>query len=192
VVRLAVYDDDGAVADFSKAMEAGYEALSQCKPTGLQGAESILVPVRDAIFKTLKGQQDDIIIEEDLRLSRDDARYGCGFVGSVSRLKGRAYYFVKDELHTVTIGPIALRKGETQTIQFEQPLLPGGRLAVFARGARKGAEVSCGVLGELNTDKPFFGDTLDAKRVAQLASGISCSSNADASVIVFYTPPDHQ
>ena len=73
VIRVAVYDDDGAIADFPKAMAAGYEALSQCKQSGLTGSASIVTPVRDAIFKSLKGDQDDILVEQDLQLLRGDA-----------------------------------------------------------------------------------------------------------------------
>lgn len=190
VIRLAVYDDDGAVADFPKAMEAGYEALSLCKREGLQGADNILSPVREAIFKTLRGEQDDIIVEEDVRLAREDARFGVGFVGSLSKPKGRVYYLVKDELRTITAGPVGLHKGETQTLKFDVPVKPGGRFAAFARGAAKGAEVSCGVLGDLTTNKPFLGEVLDAAKAAAINAGIAVSAKGDASVVMFYTPPE--
>jgi hypothetical protein len=190
VIRLAVYDDDGAIADFPKSMAAGYEALAACKQEGLQGADQILSPVREAIFKTLRGEQDDIIVEDDVRLARDDARYGVGFVGSVSKPKGRVYYLVKDELRTLTAGPIGLTKGQTATLKFDEPVKPGGRLAVFARGASKGAEVSVGILGDLKTNRPFLGEVLDTAKAAALNAGISVSAKGDASVVMYYTPPD--
>jgi hypothetical protein len=189
VIRLAVYDDDGAVADFPKAMEAGYEALSACKPEGLKGADNILSPVREAIFKTLRGEQDDIIVEEDLKLAREDGRFGVGFVGAITRSKGRVYYLVKDELHTKTAGPIALAKGQSATLKLDEPVKPGGRIALFARGAQKGTEVTAGILGDLTTNKPFIGDVLDAAKAAAVNAGINVSSKGEASVVMFYTPP---
>lgn len=192
VIKLAVYDDDGAVADWPKTMEAGYEALAQCKRDGLKGVDNILSPVRDAIFKALKGQQDDIIVEEDVRLGREDARFGAGFVGALSRLKGRVYYFVKDELRTKTAGPVTVPKGGTATLKLDADPKPGGRLAIFARGAsKKGADVSCGVFGELTTDKPFLGDVLDAAKAKAVAEGIKLTATkGDAAVVAYYTPPD--
>jgi hypothetical protein len=189
VIRIAVYDDDGAVADFPKAMAAGYDALSECKPAGLKGAESILGPVREAIFGALKGAQDDILVEDDLQLRRDDAQFGVGFVGQLGTMKGRVYYFVKDELRTKTIGPVALHKGKPETLKLDEPAKPGGKLAIFARGANKKAEVNCGSFASLTTDTPFFGALLDSAQAAQLNAGIPVSSNGDASILVYYTPP---
>jgi hypothetical protein len=189
VIRLAVYDDDGAVADFPKAMEAGYEALASCKQDGLKGAENILSPVREAIFKSLRGEQDDIIVEEDLKLAQEDGRFGVGFVGAITRHKGRVYYFVKDELRTKTAGPIALHKGQSETLKLDEPVKPGGRIALFARGAQKGADVSAGILGELTTNKPFIGEVLDTAKANAINGGLAISARGDASVVMFYTPP---
>lgn len=189
VIRFAVYDDDGAIADFPKAMEAGYEALALCKPEGLKGADNILSPVREAIFKSLRGEQDDIIVEEDISLARADARFGLGFVGVVTRPKGRVYYFVKDELRTVTAGPLSLAKGQSDTLKIEGKAEPGGRIAVFARGAVKGTQISCGVLGELTNDRPFIGEVLDTAKAAAVNAGIPISAKGDAQVVMFYTPP---
>lgn len=189
VIRLAVYDDDGAAADFPKAMEAGYEALSACKREGLKGADNILSPVREAIFKTLRGEQDDIIVEEDLKLAQEDGRFGVGFVGAITRSKGRVYYFVKDELNTKTAGPIGLHKGQTATLKFDEPVKPGGRIALFARGAQKDADVSAGILGDLTTNKPFIGEVLDTAKANAINAGITVSSKGEASVVMFYTPP---
>jgi len=190
-IKLAVYDDDGAVADWAKTMEAGYEALAACKQDGLKGVDNVLSPVREAIFKALKGQQDDIIVEEDLRLARDEARFGLGFIGAISRMKGRVYYYVKDELRTITAGPLTVAKGASATLKIDGEVKAGGRLSVFARGAsKKGADVSCGILGDLTTDKPFLGDVLDAAKAKAVNEGIKVSaSKGDASVIAFYTPP---
>lgn len=188
VIRLAVYDDDGPVADFPKAMEAGYEALASCKPTGLTGAENVLGPVRDAIFGTLKGNSDDILVEQDLTLRREDARFGVGLIGAISTLKARVYYFVKDEIGTQTMGPVALQKDETRTLKLEQPAQSGGSLAIFARGGGKDVQVSCGVFGTLTTDKPFLGEVLDAAKATQLNGGIPISANGEVSVVAYYTP----
>lgn len=188
-IQLGVYDDDGAVANFPAAMTAGYETLALCKPTGLVGAKSILGPVRDAIFKALKGEEDDLLLEQELTLRRDDARFGVGFIGSVATTKARVYYFVKDELRTTTLGPISVPKGETMTLRPDAPVKAGSRVAFFARGAGKKTEVTCGPFGTLTTDKPFHGEVIDASKAAQLSAGITISSNADVSVVAFCTPP---
>jgi hypothetical protein len=188
-IRVAVYDDDGALADFPKSMAAGYEALAACKNEGTGGAATIVGPVRDAIFKTLRGEQDDILVEEDIVLRRVDARFGVGFVGAVSTAKARVYYFVKDELRTKTLGPIALKKGDSATLKPEAPVASGGAIAIFARGADKKTEITVGSFGTLSTDKPFLGDVLDAKRAAELNAGLKIDSNADVSLVAFYTPP---
>jgi hypothetical protein len=145
--------------------------------------------VRDAIFKTLRGEQDDILVEEDIVLRRVDARFGVGFVGAVSTAKARVYYFVKDELRTKTLGPIALKKGDSATLKPEAPVASGGAIAIFARGADKKTEITVGSFGTLSTDKPFLGDVLDAKRAAELNAGLKIDSNADVSLVAFYTPP---
>lgn len=187
--RIAVYDDDGAIADFPKSMAAGYEALSQCKETGLTGTSAISGPVRDAIFKTLRGEQDDILVEEDIVLKRVDARFGVGFIGSVATTKARVYYFVKDELRTQTLGPVSLKKGDTTTLKPDSPVASGGSIAIFARGADKKTEVTVGTFGTLSTDKPFLGDVLDSKKAAELNAGLKIDSNAEVSLVAYYTPP---
>ncbi|MBX3226871.1 MAG: hypothetical protein KIT84_38365 [Labilithrix sp.] len=186
-VRVAVYDDDGAVADFATSMAAGYEALSLCKRSGLTGTSSIVGPVRDAIFKTLRGEQDDVLVEHDVVLRRDDARFGVGFIGSASTTKARVYYFVKDELRTVTLGPVAITKGASATLKPDQPVAAGGAFAIFARGADKSTEVTCGILGTLTTDTPFLGKVLDEAQAKALNAGLKLDSNADVSVVAFYT-----
>lgn len=187
-VKVAVYDDDGAVADFPKAMGAGYAALAQCKSTGLTGSDSITGPVREAIFKTLKGDQDDILVEQDLVLRRDDARYGVGFIGSFATTKARVYYFVKDEQRTITMGPLVLKKDESATIKPDQPAVAGGAISLFARGAAKKVEVTCGVFGSLTTEKPFIGHVLSAAEATALNNGLAISTNADVSIVAYYTP----
>jgi hypothetical protein len=169
-------------------MAAGYEALSLCKQSGLTGATSIVGPVRDAIFKTLKGDQDDILVEQDLQLLRADACFGVGFIGSIATTKARVYYVVKDELRTRTLGPVAMKKGETTTLKPDEPVVAGGAIAIFARGATKKTEVTCGSFGTLTTDTPFIGQVLDTQKAAQLNAGITLASNADVSVVAFYTP----
>ena len=78
----------------------------------------------------------------------------------------RAYYVVKDELHTETAGPVVLRKGEEGRLLFASDLEPGGRVSIFARGA----DVKCPVFGELTTDRPFAGKVLDAALAKSLAA----------------------
>jgi hypothetical protein len=187
-IKIAVYDDDGAVANFPKAMEAGYEALAPCKKSGLSGASSITGPVREAIFKSLRGEQDDILIEEDLILRRDEASFGVGFIGALSTAKVRVYYFVKDEITTKTLGPVALKKGESSTLKPDEPAVSGSSFTILARGANKKTEVTVGTFGTLSTDKPFIGEVLDAKKAEELNKGLRIESNADVSVVAYITP----
>jgi hypothetical protein len=185
VVRLGIYDDDGAAADVPKALAAGFEALSACKQDGLQGAEQITTPVRDAIFKSLKAQEDDILIDEDVRIRRGEvSNYDAGLVSSLMNARVRVYYFVKDELKTQTAGPFLLHKGQMETIKFEG-VERGGKLALFARGA----DVECGTFGDLSQDLPFLARVLDGHGVEQAKSGFQIRGTGAAKVIAFYTPP---
>ena len=96
---------------------------------------------------------------------------------------------MKDELRTITMGPVAVKKGDTATLKPDQSVVAGGSFAIFARGAAKKTEISCGSIGTLSTDKPFIGDVLDAKKAAELNAGLKIESNADVSIVAFYTPP---
>lgn len=186
VVRLGIYDDDKKPADMAGALTAGLEALTQCKREGLDGATQIVTPVREAIYRSLAAQDDDVLIDEDITLRRgDSARFNVGFVGSSINAMARAYYVVKDELRTETAGPIVLRKGEEGRLAFVSDLEPGGRVSIFARGG----DVQCPVFGELTTDRPFAGKLLDAALARSLASGIVVTGSGAAKVVAFYTPP---
>jgi hypothetical protein len=186
VLRLGIYDDDGQTADVPMAMTAGLEALATCKE-GLKRADQILVPVRDAIFKSLKAHEDDILMDEDVTIRRGEgARFNVGLVSSLVNSKVRVYYFVKDEQRTETAGPFLLHKGQTETVKFQSKLARGGRVSVFARGGG----VSCGVFGDLTTDVPFAGRVLDERTAEQLTqSGFNISGESAAKAIAFYTPP---
>ena len=186
VIRLGIYDDDKKPADMAGALTAGLEALTQCKREGLDGATQIVTPVREAIYRALAAQDDDVLIDEDITLRRgDSARFNVGFVGSSINAMARAYYVVKDELRTETAGPIVLRKGEEGRLAFVSDLEPGGRVSIFARGG----DVQCPVFGELTTDRPFAGKLLDAALARSLASGIVVTGSGAAKVVAFYTPP---
>ena len=63
VVRLAIYDDDGKPADLGMAISEGHDTLASCVREGLPGAGQIIVPVREAIYKSLKAEDDDILVE---------------------------------------------------------------------------------------------------------------------------------
>lgn len=186
VFRIAFYDDDGALADCPKAMAAGYEALAACKTDGLTGPDQIISPVRDAIFRALRAEQDDILIDQDVTLRRGEAtRFNAGFVGSVVNNMIMVYYFVRDELRTEQAGPIALRKNQSETISFKSKLERGGRLSVFARGA----EVNTS-FGDLSTEVPFVNRVLDERTAAGLdKSGFTVTARGPAKVIAYYTPP---
>jgi hypothetical protein len=186
VVRLGIYDDDKKPADMATAMAAGFEALALCKREGLSGATQIITPVREAIYKSLHAEDDDVLIDEDITLRRGEAaRFNAGFVGSTINAMARAYYIVKDEMHTETAGPVVLRKGEESRLMFASDLVPGGRVSIFARGG----DVKCPVFGELTTDRPFAGKVLDAALAKSLARGIEVTGTAAAKVVAFYTPP---
>jgi hypothetical protein len=186
VVRLGIYDDDKKPADMGAALGAGYEALALCKRQGLVGAGQIITPVREAIYRALNAQDDDVLIDEDITIRRGDAaRFNVGFVGSTINAMARAYYIVKDELHTETAGPVVLRKGEEGRLIFASDLEVGGRVSIFARGA----DVKCPVFGELTTDRPFAGKVLDAALAKSLARGIEITGAGAAKAVAFYTPP---
>lgn len=186
VLRFCVYDDDGAVADFPKAMGAGFAAWGEISKDPLPGAEQIITPVRDAIFKALKAEEDDILVDQDVILRRGETtRFGRGMIGSVVTALARLYYFVKDEEHTLQFGPVALHKGQTETIKFDQPMKGGGRLTLFARGA----EVHCSTFGNLDTDTPFVNRVIESRNEVSLAQGFNVTALGAAKLIAFYTPP---
>jgi hypothetical protein len=186
VLRLAIYDDDGKPADVPAALGEGFGALAACKREGLPGAAQIITPVRDAIYRSLKAEGDDVLLDEDVTIRRGESvRFSVGLVGSTINAKARAYYFVKDELRTETAGPIVLRKGETSRLAFMAEPQSGGRLSIFARGG----DVQCALFGELTTDKPFAGKVLDEALAKTLAAGFEVTGRGAAKVIAFYTPP---
>ena len=126
--------------------------------------------MRDAIFRSLKAGEDDILVEQDLTLRRGEAtRFGAGLVGSMMNSMIRLYYFVRDEERTEQVGPFALHKGQIETVRFKSELKAGGRLAVFARGA----DVNTISFGNLTTDTPFINRALDASQAKNLAEGFN-------------------
>ncbi|MGO8995665.1 MAG: hypothetical protein ACLQVI_20330 [Polyangiaceae bacterium] len=186
VVRLAIYDDDKAPADLRTALARGYEALSACAREGLPGAQQVVLPVRDAIHKSLKAEDDDILIDEDVTLRRGaKERFSVGLIGSIVNAKVRVYYLVKDEMRTETIGPLMLHKGQMERVQFKSKLARGGRIALFARGADVGSDV----FGDLTTDMPFAGKVLDARLAETLGGGFLLRGTGAAKAIAYYTPP---
>ncbi|MCU0692972.1 MAG: hypothetical protein MUF54_16365, partial [Polyangiaceae bacterium] len=188
VIRIAFYDDDGALADVPKAMGEGYRALSSCEPSGLTGPQQIIAPVRDAIFRSLRAEQDDILIDEDVTIRRGEmARFGAGFVGAVINSMIRIYYLVNDEMRTVRSGPFALRKGQMETVCFDGKFERGGRLSVFARGA----DVSTSAFGDLTTDVPYVNRVLDERSAITLSNGFTATAKGPAKLVAYYTPPPH-
>jgi hypothetical protein len=186
VVRIGIYDDDKKPADVGAALGQGLEALSACQREGLPGPGQIILPVREAIYRALNAEDDDVLIDEDITLRRgESARFNAGFVGSAINAKARVYYVVVDELRTETAGPVVLRKGEVSRIAFATDLQSGGRVAIFARGA----DVDCPLFGQLTTDRPFAGKVLDEGLAKTLAAGFDVTGRGAAKVIAFYTPP---
>lgn len=186
VLRLAFYDDDGAAADMPKAMGEGLTRYAEIAIDPLSGPEQLILPVREAIWKSLRAQQDDILIDQDVILRRGEAsRFGTGMIGSVVTAMVRIYYLARDEKRTEQFGPVALHKGQIETVKFNQPLRGGGRLALFARGA----DVSCSTFGDLDTDRPFLNRIIEARHEASLEQGFNISGTGAAKFVAFYTPP---
>ena len=70
------------------------------------------MPVREAIHRILKAEDDDVLLDEDVTSAAGrSARFSAGFIGSVVNAKVRAYYVVKDELRTETGGPRRAAQG---------------------------------------------------------------------------------
>jgi hypothetical protein len=185
VLRLAFYDDDGAAADVPKAMAAGLEAWAEVAAEATGGAEQLITPVREAIWKSLRAEQDDILVDQDVTLRAGEVvGFGTGMIGSLVNSMVRIYYFVRDEEKTEQFGPITLHKGQSETIKFKQPLRGGGRLALFARGA----DVTCSAFGDLNTDLPFQNRVIYERNEDGLAQGFSVIGTGPAKLIAFYTP----
>ena len=185
VIRVAFYDDDGALADVPKAMGKGYETLAAMQHV-VPGPDQIIAPVRDAIFTSLRAEQDDILIDQDLILRRGERmNFNYGMVGSVINSMIRVYYFIRDEQRTEQMGPEMLRKGQMEIVRFKSKIEPGGRVALFARGA----DVTAPAFGELNTDTPFINKVLDDRSVATIRDGFEIRSSGPAKFVAFYTPP---
>ncbi|MFO0566098.1 MAG: hypothetical protein U0263_10585 [Polyangiaceae bacterium] len=186
VLRVGFYDDDGARADLPRAMTAGLEALANVSNEELPSAEHIITPVRDAIYKSLRAEQDDILVDQEVVLRRGEVvRFGRGMIGSVVNAMARVYYFVRDEAKTEQFGPIALHKGQIETVRFPSAMRGGGRLSLFARGA----DVTCQAFGDLNTDLPFQNRVIDGRHEKNLEQGFSVAGTGAAKLVAFYTPP---
>ena len=186
VIRLGVYDDDGAAANVPAAIQAGFEALAEVSPEPLPGPEHVIAPVRSAIWKSLRADQDDILVEQDVTLHHGEVvRFGTGMIGSVVNAMVRVYYFVKDETRTERFGPVSLHKGQVETVKFKQAMRGGGRLALFARGA----DVICAAFGDLSTDLPFQNRIIDSRHEANLEMGFNISGTGPAKFVAYYTPP---
>ncbi len=185
LVKLGVWDDDGAVADLPKAMTAGLAALSELPldyPLGK--AEKIVDPVRAAIYESLRAKQDDVLLEQELRLLRNDvSHYGAGLVHSAVSALVRVYLIAKDELKTHAAPAVTLVKDQSHTFRFATPIEAGGRLAVFARGP-----VEAGRLGTLSLDLPFLNHIV-VDDAASFADGLTVTARGSADVVAFYTAP---
>jgi hypothetical protein len=186
VIRLGFYDDDAEVANMPRALGAGLETLAGFSVAEFSSPDQIVLPVRDAIFKSLKAEDDDILIDQDLTLRRGQStRFGAGLVGSLVNAMVRIYYFVRDEQKTEEIGPLALHKGQAETLTWKTPLEPGGRLAIFARGA----DVNIATMGTLSVDMPFANRVVDATNVRSWSQGITLTGTGPAKVVAYYTRP---
>jgi hypothetical protein len=185
VIRLGIYDDDRDPADLPAAMTVGLETLTQVANEPLAGSGHIINPVRDAIFESLKAEQDDILVEQDITTRKGQVRgFGAGMIGSVVNAMVRAYYFTRDTKHTRQFGPITLHKGEMQRVKFDVPLEQGGRLAIFARGH----DVNCPNFGVLHVDEPFINRVLTRLKQDELKDGFDVHGTGPAKFVAYYTP----
>ena len=185
VVRLGIYDDDGAAANMPKAMTEGLETLASMTSDAMTGPEQIINPIREAIYKSLRADQDDILIDQDITLRKGEVTlFASGMVGSIINAMCRVYYFVKDEGKTEQFGPVTLHKGQTETVKFDSPLKSGGRLALFARGA----DVGCSAFGDLTTDMPFMNRVIETRHEGGLENGFHVTGQGPAKFVAFYTP----
>lgn len=187
LIRFGLYDDDGAAADLPRAMKAGLTALAELPleyPLGKP--EAITAPVRTAIWNSLRARQDDLLLEEEVRLLRNaSAHYGAGMISSSLSALARVYWLAKDELKTEAAAPAALVKDQSHTFKFRAPIERGGRIALFARG-----DVDAGRLGALNLDLPFLNHIVtDPAEAAALANGFSVTAKGAAEVVAYYTAP---
>jgi len=186
ILRFGLYDDDGARADVPRAMTAALAALAEIPGDEPQpNAEAIFNPVRKALWDALRAQQDDLLLEKEMKLlSGGLARFDGGLIGSLVSAKASVYYFVRDETATEQFGPISLVKGQTSTVKFAQPFKRGGRLSIFARGAT--VQTEC--FGTLATETPFQNKIIDSAAEASLKNGFTVDADGAAELIAFYTP----
>jgi hypothetical protein len=185
-LRLGFYDDDGKPANLTAAMTAGLTAYADVSTDPLPGPDSIIAPVRAAIFKSLGAEEDDILIDQDVTIRRGASiPFGSGMIGCAMSSNVRVYYFVKDEDKTETFGPITLHKGQTETVKFPSAMRGNGRLSVFSRGAN----VTCSAFGELDVDTAFVNRVIDSGHEGALASGFTVTGKGPAKLVAFYTPP---
>jgi hypothetical protein len=167
-------------------MKAGLEVLAGMRREGLRGPDEVIKPVREAILRGLIAQEDDILIDQDVVIRRGESSgFGAGLVGSCINHMVRVFYFVRDEQRTQQIGPIQLHRGQLETVKFPGPVVPGGRIALFSRGA----EVRTTAFGNLDTDAPFVNRIVDSSNAASLGGGFNLNGTGPAKFVAFYTPP---
>lgn len=185
VLRLAIYDDDKRPANVPEAITAGLSAYAGVAE-GLDGANNVLLPVRDAIFQSLAAEDDDILIDQEVTFRTGDAvRFGRGMIGSLVNAMARAYYVVKDEQRTETFGPVLLHKGQQEQVRFDSPMKAGGRLALFARGA----PIRCATFGNLENELPFINKIVEQRHESALANGFDVAADGPSKLVAYYTPP---
>jgi hypothetical protein len=185
LIKFGMYDDDLTKADLPKAMKAGLEALAEIPPYPMAKPEAFFDPIRTAIWNALKATQDDLLLEEDIRLLRNDvSHYSAGMIASMLTERARVYYFMRDEKKTESAAPVTLVKDQAHVLKFSQPIARGGRIAILAKG-----DVELGTLGKLDLDRPFHNAIVDAALEKQFANGIPITARGDAEVIAYYTAP---
>jgi hypothetical protein len=185
-IRLAFYDDDGKPANLAAAMTAGLDAFANVPGDPLPSPSAIIEPVRQAIFKGLAAEEDDILIDQDVTIRRGASLpFASGMTGAAMSSNIRVYYFVKDEDRTETFGPVTLHKGQTEVIRFPTPMRGGGKLSIFSRGAN----VGCAAFGDLDVDTAFVNRIVDSAHETALTSGFPVTGTGPAKLVAFYTPP---
>lgn len=185
VIRFGLYDDDKTPANLPAAMTEGHQFLASCMQENIPSLDHVVAPTRDAIYRSLKANEDDVMVDEDIVIQRSgQLNFQCGLIGTVFTSFARVYYISKDAQRTEQFGPIDMEKNDAKLIKFSQPMQAGGRLSILSQG-----DLST-PFGELDVNNSAVSKMLDTGLAASLANGVNVStSKKSAKVVAFYTPP---
>ena len=183
MVRIGFYEDDWAPALLGPALKAGMTVLGEYKEPS-KDVDGFVLPIRQAIYDSLKAKQDDFMLEKDIKLLREEGGgFGAGTISSHLTQYIRVYLFARDVERTEVAGPFKLAKGQERRVVFPSSLESGGRLAIFSRGTVKADR-----FGVLDVNQPFVDHAIDEKEEGTLAKGLTITAEEDAEFVAYYTP----